>query len=128
MDFEDFRFTKTHEWVKLAGDGLAYIGITDHAQEEITDVVFVDLPDEGRAVGPGDELLLVDSVKASFSIYAPIGGTVAKRNEELGEDPGLVNSSPYDKGWMVALEPSGQGLAESLMTASEYDAFVASGE
>ncbi|MCC6484928.1 MAG: glycine cleavage system protein GcvH [Armatimonadetes bacterium] len=125
-DLNDYRFTETHEWVHLREDGLFYVGITDHAQEEITDIVFVDLPESGRVVNAGDELLLVDSVKASFSIYAPVSGTVERSNEALANSPELVNSSPYEDGWLVALKPSDTADTDSLMTHDQYLAFVES--
>lgn len=126
MDISEYRFTETHEWVALK-DGLAVVGISDHAQEEITDVVYVDLPAEGGTVKAGDELLMVDSVKASFSIYAPLGGVIEKVNQALSDDPGLVNSSPYQDGWMVAIRANNPAEMEELMTEEEYEAFLATG-
>lgn len=126
MELSNYRFTKTHEWVTVR-DGLAYIGITDHAQEEITDVVYVELPTSGSAFTAGDELLLVDSVKSSFSIYAPIGGTVKAVNQELETNPQTVNESPYENGWMVALVGFDSSELDTLMTESEYNVFVESG-
>lgn len=127
MDLSEYRFTESHEWVHIK-DGLAYVGISDHAQQEITDVVFVDLPDVGKQVKAGDELLLVDSVKASFSIYAPVGGQVARINEQLADQPDLINSSPYEAGWMVAVEASNLRELNELMTDSQYEQFLATQE
>lgn len=126
-DLTGYRFTKTHEWVQMRGD-LAYVGITDHAQEEITDLVSVEFPDVGWSAIAGDELLLVDSVKSTFSIYAPVPGTVAKVNEAIASNPGIVNTSPYEDGWMVALEGPSESDLQSLMTEEEYLAFLESEE
>ncbi len=125
MSLSGCRFTETHEWV-CEKNGLLYVGISDHAQEEITDVVFVDLPEVGKEVLADDELLMIDSVKASFSIYAPVSGRIAKVNEELADRPELVNESCYEEGWLVALEAADPSETESLMTPKEYDQFVSS--
>lgn len=126
MDISDYRFTQTHEWVHLR-EGLAFVGISDHAQEEITDVVYVDLPAVGGTVRAGDELLMVDSVKASFSIYAPVGGVIEEVNLALADDPGMINSSPYGDGWLVAIRADNPSEIEKLMTEEEYQAFLATG-
>lgn len=123
-NLKDYRFTETHEWVHTREDGLAYVGVTDYAQEEITSVVYVELPQPGVRVNAGDELLLIDSVKASFSIYAPLSGEIKRTNQALADKPDLVNEQPYDDGWLVALEPSDPGQAESLMTHEQYRAFL----
>lgn len=127
MNLTDYGFSQTHEWV-VVKNGLAYVGISDHAQQEITDVVSVDLPAAGTKVRAGDELLLVDSVKSSFSIYAPVSGVVAKVNEDLADHPELVNESPYEDGWLVALEPSDPSEVDDLMTESDYQEFLDSEE
>ena len=126
MLLDGYRFTETHEWVKVnEANGIARVGITDHAQEEITDVVFVDLPEAGSTVAKGGELMFVGSVKASFSIYAPISGRISAVNEALAEHPELVNGSPYEDGWMVEIEPSGLSELESLMDEDAYQSFLA---
>lgn len=120
------KFTKTHEWLR-SESGTATVGITDHAQREITDVVFVELPKIGKKVAQGEEVAVVESVKSAFSIYAPISGTVAKVNDALGKDPGLVNRSPYEGGWIFVLEPSNPSEVNALMNQGQYEEFVKGG-
>ena len=122
-DLNQRQFTKTHEWVKLEGNQ-ATVGITAHAQEEISDVVFVELPKSGRAVTQGEEAAVVESVKAAFSIYAPVSGTITEVNERLSKDPGLLNRSPYEEGWIFRLEAGKPTEAESLMTLDQYEEWV----
>ena len=98
----DLRYATSHEWVRLEGD-IATVGISDHAQEELTDVVFVELPAVGRAVDAGDPTAVVESVKAASDIYAPIGGEIVEVNPEVEADPSLVNTDPYGKGWIFTL-------------------------
>lgn len=119
MNLNDYRFTETHEWVHVQ-DGLAYVGITDHAQEEITDVVYVELPEVGGKASKGEELLLIDSVKASFSIYSPVSGVIEQVNDLLSEQPELVNESPYEEGWMVAVKPADTSELNGLLTHDDY--------
>lgn len=113
------RYTKTHEWVRQDKDG-AVVGISDFAQRQVTDVVYVDLPKVGKEVKAGDEVMVIESVKAAFSIYAPISGKVSRVNEELRKDPSLVNKSPYDKGWLFALAASNPKELDTLMDAASY--------
>ena len=120
------KFSKTHEWLSLDSD-LATVGITQHAQEEISDVVFVELPKVGKAVSQGEEIAVAESVKAAFSIYAPISGTVTEANEALAKDPGLINRSPYDAGWIVRLKAKSPAEADALMDQGQYDAWVKGG-
>ncbi len=120
------RFMKSHEWVALEGSS-ATVGISDHAQHEITDVVFVELPKVGRAVKQGESCAVVESVKAAFDIYAPISGEIVEVNPALGGEPGLVNQSPYEKGWFFKLKASDPGEAKSLMSHTEYQAFAKNG-
>jgi glycine cleavage system H protein len=127
MDLSGYRFTESHEWVQVR-DGLAYVGITDHAQEQITDITAVELPPEGKTVKAGDEIALVDSVKSTFSIFAPVGGKVARVNQAAVEDPSIVNSSPYEDGWLVAIEMSDPSEIEALMDESEYEELIAEEE
>ena len=98
----DLRYCTSHEWVRLDGD-IATVGISDHAQEELTDVVFVELPAVGRTVDAGDPTAVVESVKAASDIYAPVGGEVVEVNPEVEADPSLVNTDPYGKGWIFKL-------------------------
>src|SRR5882672_4076489 len=109
------RYTKSHEWIRPEGK-IAYVGISDHAQKEVTDVVYVEVPKTGKTLKAGDEATTIESVKAAFSIYAPVSGTLVKANTDLEKDPGLINKSPYDKGWMFALEVSNPADINGLMT------------
>ena len=120
------KFSKTHEWLSLNSDQ-ATVGITQHAQEEISDVVFVELPKVGKTVSQGEEIAVVESVKAAFSIYAPVSGTVAEVNEALAKDPGLINRSPTEAGWIARLQPKNPAEADSLMDQGQYDEWVKGG-
>jgi glycine cleavage system H protein len=121
----DTRFTKEHEWVRLEGN-IATIGITDHAQQALGDVVFVELPETGRRVEAGEACAVVESVKAASDVYAPLAGTVTDRNEAVVDDPALVNSAPDGKGWFFKLELEDASAFESLMDEAEYRHLVES--
>ncbi len=125
-DFNKMRYTKTHEWLRVEGN-TGYVGITDHAQKEITDVVFVELPKIGREFSKEAESTVVESVKAAFSIYAPVAGKVIKANDAIEKDPSLVNKSPYEDGWFYALEIKDKSEVDSLMTYGQYLEFVKTG-
>ena len=118
-------YTQDHEWIDVAG-GEATVGITDYAQGQLGDVVFVDLPDAGRAVTKGGEAAVVESVKAASDVYAPVSGTVTESNPALAEDPSLVNSAPEADGWFFKLTLSDASELDGLMDKAAYDAFVAS--
>lgn len=118
------RFTKSHEW--LSPDGT--VGISDHAQREITDVVFVELPKVGRTVQAGEAVAVIESVKAAFDIYAPISGKIAKVNAEVTKNPALVNKAPYAEGWLYAIEAAKPGEESGLMTHESYKKFVETDE
>jgi glycine cleavage system H protein len=120
---EDLRYQKSHEWVRLEGD-VATIGITDHAQEELTDVVFVELPELGRTVDAGDATAVVESVKAASDIYSPVSGEVVEANEAVEADPSLVNSDPYGEGWIYKLKLSDPSQVEAMMDASAYQQMI----
>ena len=124
---EELRYTKSHEWVKVEGS-VATIGITDHAQAALTDIVFVDLPAAGKAATKGGSVLVLESVKTVADVYAPGNGSVAEGNAELKTHPELVNQDPYGKGWLYRLQLSAPIEAGELMSAAEYRAFVASGK
>jgi len=126
VDLEKLRFTKTHEWLRVEGN-LGYVGITDHAQKEITDVVFVELPKIGKEVAKEGEAAVVESVKAAFSIYAPLSGKVAKANNAVEKDPSLVNRSPYEEGWFFAIEIKDKSEIDSLMSYKDYLEFLKTG-
>ena len=112
----ELEYTKTHEWVRREGD-VATVGITDHAQEELGDVVFIELPEEGASFGAGDSFGTIESVKAVSDLYAPVGGEVVEVNETLNDSPERVNEDPYGGGWMIRLRISDEG---ELLSADEY--------
>ena len=114
------KYTKTHEWVDVQGS-VATVGITDHAQNEISDVVFVELPKVDQSVKQKDSVMIIESVKAAFDIYTPISGKVVKINEALKEKPELVNQSPLKEGWLFQLECSDAKELDGLMTLDQYD-------
>ena len=120
---ENFRYTKDHEWVLLEGD-VATVGITDHAQDELTDIVFVELPDLGRQCDAEEAVAVVESVKAASDIYAPIAGEVVEANAELESDPGLVNTSAHSDGWIFKVKVNDVSAVDSLMDAAAYAAFI----
>jgi glycine cleavage system H protein len=119
----DLRYATSHEWVRLEGD-IATVGISDHAQEELTDVVFVELPAVGRSVDAGDPTAVVESVKAASDIYAPISGEVVEVNPDVEADPSLVNSDPYGKGWIFKLKVKDAEHVSKLMDAAAYGAAI----
>ncbi len=119
----DVRYTKDHEWVRLEGDA-ATVGITDHAQQALGEITYVEMPPIGKAVHVSDELAAVESSKAASDILAPVGGTVAEVNALLEETPETINSSPYDKGWICKLRQINIADADALMTAAEYQEFL----
>jgi len=116
---EGLKYTKTHEWVKLAGNK-AKVGITDHAQEELTDIVFVELPAVGKDVKKGEELCVVESVKSVSEVYAPVSGKVVAVNAKLDDSPEIVNEKPYDDGWLVELEVMDKKELDMLLDAASY--------
>jgi glycine cleavage system H protein len=116
---DDLKYTKTHEWVKVKGNTVV-VGITDHAQSELTDIVFVELPSEGKEVLKGEELCVVESVKSVSEIYAPISGKVTKVNSALEDSPEVINESPYDDGWLVELEMSEKAELAELIDSAAY--------
>lgn len=122
----ELRYTKTHEWIRRVQDRLV-VGITDYAQNEISDVVFVELPHVGQQVERGKAISVVESVKAAFDIYAPVSGVVKAINTMLESDPGLVNRNPYGKGWFFELAPSNQNDWESLLTREQYEHMIRQG-
>lgn len=116
---QDLRYNNSHEWVRLDGE-LATIGITDHAQDELTDVVFVELPEVGKTVDAGDPTAVVESVKAASDIYCPIAGEVVEANEAVEADPSLVNTDPYGKGWIFKVKVNDPAHVHKLMDAAAY--------
>ena len=116
---DGLRYTKDHEWARLEGTRVR-VGITDHAQRELTDVVYVELPPVGKVVKQGEEVGVVESVKAASEIYAPLSGRVVEVNRALEDKPELVNQSPYGEGWVLVLEAGDAREAKSLMDAAAY--------
>lgn len=114
------KFTDSHEWVKDNGDGTATIGISEHAQEMLGDVVFVELPEVGEEITAGDSFSLVESVKAASDIYAPLSGEIIEVNEELSDSPELINEEPYDGGWIAKIKISNAGELDNLTAADAY--------
>ncbi|MGB7406090.1 MAG: glycine cleavage system protein GcvH [Pacificimonas sp.] len=116
-------FTEEHEWVSVEGD-TGTVGITDYAQDQLGDVVFVELPDVGKMIEKGGEAAVVESVKAASDVYAPISGEIVEVNDALEDEPALVNSSPEESGWFVKLTLSDKSELEELMDEKAYKAFV----
>lgn len=119
------RYSKDHEWISLEGK-IATIGITEHAQEALGDVVFVELPDVGREVDAGEACAVVESVKAASDVYAPVAGTVTEVNQGIVDDPAKVNADATGDAWFFKMEVSGPDVLSDLMTEEEYTAFVES--
>ncbi len=119
----DLKYTKSHEWIRTLADGNLEVGITDHAQGALGDLVFVDVPEAGKQVGAGDSFAVVESVKAASDVYSPAAGSVIEGNAALGSQPELINSEPYGAGWIMRLKPS--GTPNGLLSAEEYTAHLA---
>jgi len=117
-------FTEDHEWIDVDGD-VGTVGISDYAQGALGDIVFVDVPEEGRELTKGDEAAVVESVKAASDVYAPVSGTVIEGNAQLADEPALVNSDPEGEGWFFKITLSDASELESLMDETAYAAFVA---
>jgi glycine cleavage system H protein len=121
---DDLQYTKTHEWVRDLPDGRVEIGITDHAQQALGDLVFVEVPPVGRDLKAGEPFAVVESVKAASDVYTPVSGKVTARNDDLTQKPELLNSDPYGAGWLMRLDPGPTRAGGALMKASEYAQFV----
>ena len=115
----DLKYAKSHEWVRVAGD-VATVGITDHAQHELTDVVFVELPEVGRKLKAGDSCAVVESVKTASDIYTPVSGEVTAVNKAVVDEPALVNSDPYGKGWFFQVRLAQREELDKLLAATDY--------
>jgi glycine cleavage system H protein len=116
----DLRYRDSHEWVRVEGDGTVVVGISDHAQGELGDMVFVELPEPGMSYDQGEACAVIESVKAASDVYAPLSGEVVKANGELEDSPELVNSDPYGDGWLFRLLPSDASQIDGLMDAGAY--------
>lgn len=116
----ELRYASSHEWARLEEDGTVTVGITDHAQDQLGDVVYVELPDVGGALSAGDEAGVVESVKAASDIYAPVSGEVIAVNAQLEDEPETINSEPYESGWFYQLQPEDASELENLLDADAY--------
>ena len=122
----DLRYTKSHECVRALPDGSVEVGITDHAQNALGDLVFVEVPETGRQVGAGDAFAVVESVKAASDVSSPVGGEDVAGNDALASQPELINQEPYGQGWIARLKPGSLADVEGLLDAAAYEAFLAS--
>ncbi len=118
----DLRYTDTHEWVRNNNDGTVTVGITEHAQEALGELVYAELPQPGRRVAPGEAVAVVESTKAASDVYAPLAGEVLQANDALADAPQTVNTSPYTEGWLYTLRPADPTALAGLLTAAAYDA------
>ena len=121
----DLKYTKTHEWVRVSGN-VATVGITDHAQQELTDVVFVELPDVGRKIKAGDACAVVESVKTANDIYSPVSGEITEVNKAVVADPAMVNSYPYTDGWFYKIKLSNPAELNALLGPEQYQTQIGS--
>lgn len=122
----DLKYTRSHEWLRTNEDGTVTVGITDHAQEQLGDMVYVEVPEVGQEVVANDACAVVESVKAASDVYAPVSGEVIGVNEDLAENPDAINRDAFGDGWIMKLQPGEAGQADALLDAAEYAAFVAS--
>jgi glycine cleavage system H protein len=118
------RYTSDHEWVRLEDDGTLTIGITDHAQEALGDIVFIELPQTAREVAEGESCATVESTKAASDVYAPVAGKISEINEAIVEDPGLINRDPQGEGWFWRMEPGDEDNFDELMDEEAYQALL----
>ena len=123
MGEKDLRFTETHEWLSME-DGVATLGLTDYAQGELGDIVFVELPEAGRSLATGDVLTTVESVKSVSELYAPVEGEIIEGNAALEDDPSIINSDPYGKGWIAKLKLASGTDMSQFMTSEQYETHI----
>jgi glycine cleavage system H protein len=121
----NLRYLKSHEWARLEDDGTITVGISDHAQQSLGDLVFVEAPEPGRRVTAGEACAVVESVKAASDVYSPVTGEVVAGNAELGGQPELINQDPYGKGWIMRIRPDDKAQISSLLDAAAYEAALA---
>jgi glycine cleavage system H protein len=124
----ELRYSKSHEWVRRENDGTVTIGITDHAQDLLGDMVFVELPEPGREVEAGQECAVVESVKAASDVYSPINGEVVAVNDAIADNPELVNKEPYGSGWMMRIKPAAAAEVDALLDSDAYQSLIDSEE
>lgn len=120
----ELKYTEEHEWVSVEDNGTATIGITDHAQQELGDLVFVELPEMGATFAAGDAAAVIESVKAASDIYAPVSGEVVEVNDELADNPETINNDAFGEGWIFRLQIENQDALGDLMTADQYETFI----
>ena len=120
----DLRYTPSHEWLRQESDGSLTVGITAHAQEELGDLVYVELPEPGRALKAGEACCVVESTKAASDVYAPVAGTIVAVNDSLPDAPERVNQEPFGEGWLFRIKPDDAGAFGKLMSASDYDSSI----
>jgi glycine cleavage system H protein len=123
MKKEELKYTQTHEWIKIEGD-TGIVGVTDYAQQQMGDIVFVDLPKVGLKLEKGKQACVVESVKSAFDIYSPVSGEVIEVNNSLSNDPAKINQDPYGEGWIFKIKISNPSEANSLMSYSQYEEFL----
>jgi len=128
MNPQDLKYTEEHEWVRVESDGVAVLGVTEFAAEHLGDIVFLDLPDADTEIAQLGKLGEIESVKAVSDIYSPVSGSVVERNEQAVESPEIVNASPYESGWLLKVTYSDPSEMDKLMSAEEYEAFLATQE
>jgi len=121
----ELKYSKEHEWVRIDDDGHAIVGITDHAQELLGDMVYVELPEVGTNIAVEDETGVVESVKAASDVYAPVSGEIIEVNEDLVDEPESINSEPYESGWLYKVELANESDVEALLTPDEYADLIA---
>ena len=122
---DNIKYSNEHEWVRLEDDGSVVVGITDHAQEALGELVYVEVPEAGQTFSKGDACVVIESVKAASDVYAPVSGSCQATNSMLSDEPELVNQSPYEDGWLVRLQPSDPIELDGLMDAAAYSRFLA---
>ncbi len=120
---DNLKYTKTHEWVLVDGDTVT-VGVTDHAQQELGDITYLELPEAGDSISAGETFGVIESVKAASDVYSPVDGEVIERNDSAVEAPEVINSSPYDQAWLIKVKLSDPAQVESLMTPAEYNTFA----
>lgn len=124
----ELKYTRDHEWVRAEGDATVTVGITDHAQAQLGDLVFVEVPETGTSFGAGDAVAVVESVKAASDVYAPLAGEVVEANEDLADSPELINNDPYGEGWIYKLKVENPDALGELMSADDYESYAESEE
>ncbi len=122
---QQLKYTEDHEWVRAEADGSVVIGVTDHAQHQLGELVYVELPEAGRTVARGDAMAVVESTKAASDVYAPLSGTIVQGNPALADQPELVNTDPYGEGWLVRLRPGDAGDLAALLDSAAYTKLLA---